>query len=104
MSAPWLTFADPSHHQSTTAPDYFRDQFPYVLPGVAITDESGAAGLLMWIQKHRPELAEGLGKRDERLTRVLELVMREYNDGRVTALADEEVHQLIAEAFGAGVG
>lgn len=73
-------------------------------PGVAITDKSGAAGLLMWIQRHRPELAAGLNKRDERLTRVMELVVREYDDGRVTALADEEVHQLIDEAFGAGAG
>ena len=62
-----------------------------------------AAGLLMWMQKHRPELAEGLGKRDERLARILELVMREYDDGRVTALADEEVHRLVDEAFGVGV-
>ncbi|GAB4332181.1 MAG: 2-isopropylmalate synthase [Dehalococcoidia bacterium] len=72
-------------------------------PGVAITDKSGAAGLLMWMQKHRPELADGLRKRDERLARILELVMREYDDGRVTALADEEVHRLVDEAFGVGV-
>ncbi len=68
-------------------------------PGVAITDKSGAAGLLMWMQKHRPAEAEGLGKRDARLGRILELVMAEYDDGRVTSLADEEVHALIDEAF-----
>ena len=68
-------------------------------PGVAITDKSGAAGLLMWMQKHRPAEAAGLEKRDPRLARVLELVMAEYDDGRVTSLADEEVHRLIDEAF-----
>lgn len=68
-------------------------------PGVAITDKSGAAGLLMWMQKHRPDVAAGLDKRDPRLARVLELVMAEYDDGRVTSLADEEVHCLIDEAF-----
>ncbi len=74
-------------------------------PGVAITDKSGAAGLLMWMQKHRPAEAEGLGKRDARLGRILELVMAEYDDGRVTSLADEEVHALIDEAFAkVGVG
>lgn len=68
-------------------------------PGVAITDKSGAAGLLMWMQKHRPAEAEGLSKRDARLQRVLDLVMSEYDDGRVTSLADEEVHALIDGAF-----
>jgi isopropylmalate/homocitrate/citramalate synthase len=64
-------------------------------PGVAITDKSGAAGLLMWMQKHRPSFAEGLTKRDARLVRVFEFVMAEYDDGRVTSLADEEVAALI---------
>ncbi len=69
-------------------------------PGVAITDKSGAAGLLMWMQEHRPEEAAGIGKRDERLARVLALVMCEYEDGRVIAIADEEVHHMIDAAFG----
>jgi hypothetical protein len=53
----------------------------------------------MWMQKHRAEEATGLDKRDPRLLRVLDLVMREYDDGRVTSLADEEVHVLIDHAF-----
>jgi isopropylmalate/homocitrate/citramalate synthase len=68
-------------------------------PGVAITDKSGAAGLLMWMQKHRPGLAAGVDKRDPRLQRVLELVMTEYEDGRVTSLADEEVGALVDAAW-----
>lgn len=68
-------------------------------PGVAITDKSGAAGLLMWMQKHRPAEAEGLSKRDARLMRVLDLVMREYDDGRIIAISDEEVHRMIDEAW-----
>jgi len=68
-------------------------------PGVAITDKSGAAGLLMWMQKHRPGLAAGVDKRDPRLQRVLELVMAEYEDGRVTSLADEEVGALVDAAW-----
>lgn len=69
-------------------------------PGVAITDKSGAAGLLMWMQKHRPELAAGLTKRDPRLLRVLAAVEREYDDGRATSLADSEVDELVTAAFG----
>ena len=72
-------------------------------PGVAITDKSGAAGLLMWMQKHRPAEAAGLDKRDPRVLRVLDLVMREYDDGRVIAIADEEVHGMVDEAFRAPV-
>lgn len=64
-------------------------------PGVAITDKSGAAGLLMWMQTHRPAEAAGLEKRDPRVMRLLELVMKEYDDGRVIAIADEEVHRMI---------
>jgi isopropylmalate/homocitrate/citramalate synthase len=68
-------------------------------PGVAITDKSGAAGLLMWMQKHRPSEAAGLDKRDPRVMRLLELVMREYEDGRVISLPDEEVHAMVDQVF-----
>ena len=70
-------------------------------PGVAITDKSGAAGLLMWMQKHRPAEASGLEKRDGRLVRMLELVTREYDEGRVTSLADEEVGAMVDKVFAA---
>ena len=70
-----------------------------VAPGVAITDKSGAAGLLMWLQDHRPDLAAGLSKRDPLLMELLERVMREYDDGRVTGLADSEVDGLVDEVF-----
>ncbi len=74
-------------------------------PGVAITDKSGAAGLLMWMQTHRPAEAAGLDKRDPRLARALDMVMRLYDDGRVIAIADEEVHEILDEAFaGVAVG
>jgi isopropylmalate/homocitrate/citramalate synthase len=73
-------------------------------PGVAITDKSGAAGLLMWMQKHRPELAAGLTKRDPRLLAVLAAVEREYDEGRVTSLADSEVDALVSSAFGVPSG
>jgi isopropylmalate/homocitrate/citramalate synthase len=68
-------------------------------PGVAITDKSGAAGLLMWMQDHRPDVSAGVGKRDPRVMRLLDLVMREYDGGRVTGLADEEVARMVDEVF-----
>jgi hypothetical protein len=51
------------------------------------------------LQKQRPELAEGLDKRDPRLGRVLDRVMAQYDDGRVTSLADEEVERMVDEVF-----
>jgi isopropylmalate/homocitrate/citramalate synthase len=70
-------------------------------PGIAITDKSGAAGLLMWMRHHRPAEASGLDKRDPRVMRLLDLVNRQYDDGRVIALPDEEVDAMVNEVFGA---
>ncbi len=54
----------------------------------------------MWMQAHRPELAAGLTKRDPRLMALFDAVMRQYDDGRITGLADSEVDALVDEAFG----
>ncbi len=45
------------------------------------------------------DLAAGLAKRDPRLTALLDAVMQEYDDGRVTGLADSEVDALVDAAF-----
>ena len=70
-------------------------------PKVAITDKSGAAGLLMWIRDQRPELAGGLTKQDPRLRRLNETIIEEFSAGRITSLGDQEVAQLVDEAFAA---
>ena len=70
-------------------------------PGVGITDKSGAAGLLHWVRSHRPELATGLDKRDPRLVGALEAIEREYDDGRVTGLSDDEVAAVVDASFSA---
>jgi citrate (Re)-synthase len=69
-------------------------------PRVAITDKSGAAGLLMWVRDHRPELAQGLTKQDARLRRLSDAVSEEYAAGRMTSLSDAEVGELVDGAFG----
>jgi isopropylmalate/homocitrate/citramalate synthase len=68
-------------------------------PKVAITDKSGAAGLLMWIRDHRPGLASGLTKQDERVRRLNEAIVEEFSAGRVTSLGDDEVGVLVDQAF-----
>jgi citrate (Re)-synthase len=69
-------------------------------PGVDISDKSGAAGLLMWMRRHQPELAAGLGKRDPRLDQVLQAVQAQYDLGRVTSLSNAEVADLVSDSFG----
>ena len=69
-------------------------------PRVAITDKSGAAGLLLWIRDHRPRLAVGLTKQDPRVRRLNERIIEAFSAGRVTSLGDEEVGGLVDEAFG----
>jgi isopropylmalate/homocitrate/citramalate synthase len=66
-------------------------------PGVAITDKSGAAGLLMWLRSNRPDLADGVSKQDAGLRRLADAVERLYADGRTTSLSDAEVGALALE-------
>lgn len=68
-------------------------------PRVAITDKSGAAGILMWLRDHRPDLADGLVKTDPRLRELSRLVLEEFTGGRVTSLADEEMGALADRVF-----
>lgn len=68
-------------------------------PGVAISDRSGAAGLLLWLRRHRPALAAGVTKRDPRLRQVLDRVAAAFDDGRATSLADDEVAAMVDAAF-----
>jgi isopropylmalate/homocitrate/citramalate synthase len=68
-------------------------------PRVAITDKSGAAGLLLWIRDHRPRLAEGLSKQDPRVRRLNETIIDAFSAGRITSLGDEEVGELVNAAF-----
>jgi isopropylmalate/homocitrate/citramalate synthase len=71
-------------------------------PRVAITDKSGTAGLLLWMRDHRPRLAEGLSKRDQRVRDLNERIVEAFSSGRVTSLADDEVGELVDAAFAAG--
>jgi hypothetical protein len=71
-------------------------------PGVAITDKSGAAGLVMWLRANRPDLANGVSKQDAGLRRLAEAVEQLYADGRTTSLSDAEVEALAVETLVTG--
>ncbi len=66
-------------------------------PGVAITDKSGAAGILHWLEAN---YGVSIPKDDPRLLDIRNRVEVEYEDGRTTAVSDEEMHTWYAEAFG----
>lgn len=68
-------------------------------PRVAITDKSGAAGILMWLRDHRPDLAGGVFKTDPRLRELSRLVLDEFTGGRVTSLSDDEMGALAERVF-----
>ncbi len=71
-------------------------------PGVAINDKSGAAGIVLWLRSHYPEMSGGVAKSDPRIRRVVEAVQAGYDDGRITSLSDGEVDALVVAEFGRG--
>ncbi|MCD6304640.1 MAG: hypothetical protein J7M21_06730, partial [Planctomycetes bacterium] len=57
--------------------------------GVAITDKSGAASIKHWIDSN---YGTNLAKDDPRLLAIRDKVDAEYDNGRTTAISDEEMH------------
>ena len=68
-------------------------------PLVAVSNTSGLAGIAVWINTHY-HLADDkkVDKNSELVALVKEWVDREYEDGRVTALADAELIEMIEKA------
>jgi len=61
-------------------------------PGVAVTDKSGAAGIVAWIRANIPGApAQEIDKAHPGIRRLAEAVRDEYDGGRITALSDEEM-------------
>ena len=61
-------------------------------PRVSITNTSGVAGVAFWVNEYRKNNAkEALPKSDDRIIRIHEWVMKEYEAGRVTMITDAEM-------------
>ena len=69
---------------------------------VALTDKSGVAGVLHWIQD-RYEVDSALSKDDPRIVRVADWIAAEYEEGRMTSISDEEMDSKVHEVFGPDV-
>lgn len=62
---------------------------------VIISDKSGTAGVAHWINAHRElDGEQRIDKRHPGVVRVYKQVMREYEQGRVTSMSNEEMHIL----------
>jgi hypothetical protein len=62
---------------------------------VIISDKSGTAGIAHWINAHRElDGEQRIDKRHPGVVRIYKHVMREYEQGRVTSMSDEEMHIL----------
>ena len=64
---------------------------------VAITDKTGAAGIKHWIEsRFQIEIA----KHDPRVTKIKDKIDAEYAADRVSAISDDEMFDLVRDAFG----
>jgi isopropylmalate/homocitrate/citramalate synthase len=64
--------------------------------GVAITDKSGAAGIKHWLDRN---FRLDVPKDDPRLLAIKDRVDQEYDNGRTSAISEEEMAQWYSEAF-----
>ncbi len=68
------------------------------IPTVTITDKSGLAGILHWLETHGIlKKGKRFTKQDTVILRIWERIQNEYNQGRVTFVSDEEMYQMLKE-------
>lgn len=66
--------------------------------GVAVTDKTGAAGVLWWVKTHLDTESKGMpDKKHPGVVQMLAAIQQEYDRGRVSAMSDEELYELAAK-------
>ena len=66
---------------------------------IGLNDKSGAAGVLAWVVD-RYDVVPPPTKDDPRILRISDWIAAQYEEGRITALGDEEVDVQVHRAFG----
>ncbi len=67
--------------------------------GIGITDKSGVAGVSKWVNSHLGLTGDyAIDKKDPGITRMHTRIMKEYENGRVTAMSNEEL-EMYARKF-----
>ncbi len=65
-------------------------------PEVMITDKSGTAGICAWINVYfKLTKEEEISKDNPAIKKIYEWVMKEYEDGRITTISDEELVEMV---------
>ena len=65
---------------------------------VAISNTSGLAGIAHWINSYFNLKENPLDKNDKLVVKVKEWVDKEYEEGRITVITDEEMVDVIGKA------
>jgi isopropylmalate/homocitrate/citramalate synthase len=66
--------------------------------GIAITDKSGTAGIALWVNSNLGLVGDKkVDKNNEAVQKIYEVIMDEYNNGRTTALSNDEMMNLAKE-------
>ena len=67
-------------------------------PHVSITNTSGLAGIAFWVNEYRRKKGEPeLPKNDPLIQKVHEWVVAQYDEGRVTAITDDELKSVLTK-------
>jgi len=67
---------------------------------VALTDKSGVAGVIRWIQERYDLDGADVAKDDPRIGAINTWIATQYEDGRITCMSDEEMDAKVHELFG----
>ncbi|NOY74218.1 MAG: 2-isopropylmalate synthase [Kiritimatiellaeota bacterium] len=66
---------------------------------VAVTNNSGLAGIAYWIHTHFGEKALGIRKDHVGLVKIKEWIDEQYANGRITSISDEEMRLLLRDSL-----
>lgn len=65
-------------------------------PEVVVTDKSGAAGVCAWINVYfNLEGDQEIKKDNEQIKKILNWIIKQYDDGRITGISEEELVELV---------
>lgn len=63
--------------------------------GVAVTNNSGLAGIAFWVHSHLPDKGGDIRKNHPGLIAIKKWIDEQYLDGRITSISDEEMFEQI---------
>ncbi len=65
-------------------------------PKVSVTNTSGAAGIAFWINQYNKKLGKPeVNKNDPIVQKIYEWVMKQYDEGRITMISDDELEEQV---------